>query len=76
LRADWEDLADLVANGLGFAITARRGRALQLRPKAANAGVTRRQRNVAGDDYDGRPQGFYLRRAFTQRIVDDVFSPK
>jgi DNA mismatch repair protein MutH len=35
LRTDWEDLADIVANGLGFAVTARRGVALQLRPKAA-----------------------------------------
>lgn len=73
LRRDWEDLADIVANGLGFAVTARRGTALQLRPKAANAAVRNTQRAIDGDEYEGAPQGFYLRRAFTQRIVDERF---
>ena len=75
LRSDWEDLADLVAHGLGFAVTARRGRALQLRPKARDASVTSRATDVDGDDYTNAPQGFYLRRAFTQRVVDAVFAP-
>jgi DNA mismatch repair protein MutH len=70
LRADWEDLADLVANGLGFAVTARRGTALQLRPKAANASERTTARTVGGDEVVIPPQGFYLRRAFTQQIVD------
>lgn len=73
LRTDWEDLADIVANGLGFAVTARRGVALQLRPKAANARVRNTQRSVDGDEYEGAPQGFYLRRSFTQRIIDARF---
>jgi DNA mismatch repair protein MutH len=73
LRRDWEDLADIVANGLGFAVTARRGSALQLRPKAANASVRNAQRAVDGEEYEGAPQGFYLRRSFTQRIVDARF---
>jgi DNA mismatch repair protein MutH len=73
LRADWEDLADLVSHGLGFAVTARRGRALQLRPKAKNAGVRRSATRVDGDRYLLAPQGFYLRRSFTQSIVDAVF---
>jgi len=76
LRADWEDLADIVAHGLGFAVTARRGRALQLRPKARDASVRRIATDVAGDEYVDAPQGFYLRRSFTQRIVDDVFAPR
>lgn len=74
LRADWEDLSDIVANGLGFAVTARRGVALQLRPKAANARVRNTQRSVDGDEYEGAPQGFYLRRSFTQAIVDARFT--
>lgn len=73
LRADWEDLADLVAQGLGFAVSARRGRALQLRPKAANATVRRTSAAADGEEYRGRPQGFYLRRAFTQAILDARF---
>jgi DNA mismatch repair protein MutH len=75
LRADWEDLADLVAHGLGFAITARRGRALQLRPKAKNASVRRAALDVEGERYVAAPQGFYLRRGFVQAIVDRLFGP-
>ena len=72
LRRDWEDLSDLVAQGLGFAVTARRGQALQLRPKAKNAQV-RRQSRVVGDDASILPQGFYLRRSFTQALLEAVF---
>lgn len=73
LRADWEDLADLVVRGLGFAITGRRGRWLQLRPKAKNAATTTQATTVDGDDIVLRPQGFYLRSAFTQRLLDERF---
>jgi DNA mismatch repair protein MutH len=76
LRGDWEDLADLVAHGLGFAVTARRGRALQLRPKAKHARVVRTAVDVEGGSYELKPQGFYLRRAFTQNIVDTLFAPR
>lgn len=73
VRRDWEDLADLVAHGLASGISARRGRALQLRPKARNALQRRHVRAADGDEYSTRPLGFYLRRAFVQRIVDEVF---
>lgn len=75
LRADWEDLADLVARGLSSAISARRGQALQLRPKARDATVTRRYATADGDSWEARPQGFYLRRPFVQRLVDLRFPP-
>jgi DNA mismatch repair protein MutH len=74
LRADWEDLSDLIAHGLGFAVTARRGQALQLRPKARNAAVRRTAVDVAGERYALAPQGFYLRRTFTQAIVERLFA--
>ena len=73
LRADWEDLSDLVARGLGFAITGRRGQALQLRPKAKNAQATQKATTVDGDHVDVRVQGFYLRPRFTQRLIDNRF---
>jgi DNA mismatch repair protein MutH len=72
LRADWEDLSDLVARGLGFAVTARRGRVLQLRPKAPDA-RTFRTIDVDGESVRVRPQGFYLRTRFTQAIVERTF---
>ncbi|HEY1099254.1 MAG TPA: MutH/Sau3AI family endonuclease [Myxococcota bacterium] len=68
LRADWEDLSDLVARGLGFAVTSKRGQALHLRPKARDAQQVRHARAV-DDDIVARPQGFYLRRAFTQALL-------
>ncbi len=68
LRADWEDLSDLLARGLGFAVTSRRGQALHVRPKARDAQHVRATRTV-DDDVVLRPQGFYLRRAFTQSLL-------
>lgn len=68
LRADWEDLSDLLARGLGFAVTSRRGQALHVRPKARDAQHVRATRTV-DDDVVLRPQGFYLRRAFTQALL-------
>lgn len=70
LRADWEDLSDLVARGLGFAVTSRRGVWLHLRPKARNAAQTRRAATVDDDEVVLRPQGFYLRRTLTQRLLE------
>lgn len=69
LRADWEELSGLVADGFVESITAHRGRWLQIRPKAAN----NRQRTWAEDD-DGDPirtlpRGFYLRRDFTAGLL-------
>lgn len=73
LQQDWEDLADLVARGLGFAVSSRRGTILHLRPKARNASVTSRVDVVDEDDVALRPQGFYLRRSFTQALLDALF---
>lgn len=72
LRADWEDLSDLVARGLGFAVTSRRGVWLHLRPKARDAAHTRHGHTVDDDDVVLRPQGFYLRRTLTQRLLDEA----
>lgn len=73
LRHDWEDLADLVARGLGFACSSRRGTILHLRPKARDASVVTHVDVVGEDDVALRPQGFYLRRSFTQALVDALF---
>lgn len=73
LRADWEDLADLVSQGLSEHLSARRGRALQLRPKARDARQVRRFATANGEEWVARPQGFYLRRSFVQAILDARF---
>lgn len=69
LRADWEDLAHLIASGLVDAVSAKRGVALQVRPKARHAGVRRRARDDEGDAFVTLPRGFYLRRTFTEAAV-------
>lgn len=70
LRADWEDLIARIAIGETGSITAHSGKWLQVRPKAAHGRTTRRAINEAGAAYTANPKGFYLRTAFTQRLLD------
>lgn len=67
LRADWEDLMGAIGAGRGDTLTAREGRYVQVRPKAANARV-----RTLGPSVDGvqsmLPLGFYLRPTFTRAI--------
>lgn len=74
LRADWEDLADLIAQGLVDAVSARRGQVLQLRPKARDAGARRAARDADGEPFATLPRGFYLRRAFTESVLRRHFA--
>jgi DNA mismatch repair protein MutH len=71
LAADFDDIMGLVGVGRIEDLTARVGRYLQARPKAAHARV----RTVAWGPEDERttalPRGFYLRARFTQAILAD-----
>lgn len=69
LRADWEELMELVALGDYGRIHGQLGECLQIRPKAAHGNA-----GTAAIDADGAPvlalpRGFYLRSAFTGRIL-------
>jgi len=69
LAADWEEHMELIATGRCDEIDGRLGTYLQVRPKAAN-----RDALVGASDAEGRPaptlpRGFYLRAAFTARIL-------
>jgi len=68
LRADWEELVELIGRDDIDRVNARAGRYLQVRPKAANS--RQRTRALDRDDVPIRalPRGFYLRRVFTERI--------
>lgn len=68
LRGDWEDLMGAIGSGRGGTLTAREGRVLQVRPKAATSRV---RTLAAGADGLERtlPLGFYLRAAFTSGIL-------
>lgn len=74
LRQDWEELMDLIALGKVEKITARLGQHLQLRPKAANGKALTEAVGQDGGVIQVRPRGFYLRKNFTQLILQDAFS--
>ena len=69
LRADWEELMDMVCLGELEKIDARIGTWLQIRPKAANASARRWGVGETGEHVRTLPRGFYLRPAFTRRIL-------
>lgn len=69
LRSDWEEIMEMITLGKLDQVSARHGRWLQLRPKAANAAAL-----TGGFDAEGRPgatlpRGFYLRAVFTARLL-------
>ncbi len=69
LRADWEQLSLLIAQGRTGEITGHLGEALQVRPKAARGSSRLRAFDEDGAFYDEQPKGFYLRASFTGEIL-------
>lgn len=69
LRADWEELAGLLHLGEHWQVDARRGRALQLRPKAAHSDDLAWTLGPEGDWVRTGPVGFYLRASFTGALL-------
>ncbi|WP_303907390.1 DNA mismatch repair endonuclease MutH [Thiohalomonas denitrificans] len=73
LRTDWEELMEMVCLGQLESITARFGRALQIRPKAANARTMAAAIGPEGERILTNPRGFYLRPSFTRAILQQHF---
>lgn len=73
LKQDWEELMDLIVLGDVSSITARTGQYLQLRPKAAHAGIRTEAFDQEGKPTRSPPKGFYLKKNFTKRILASVF---
>lgn len=69
LRGDWEEIMDMITLGRLDQISARHGRWLQLRPKAANAGALTGTFDADGRPATTLPRGFYLRAAFTAHLL-------
>ncbi|MHC8441705.1 MAG: DNA mismatch repair endonuclease MutH [Candidatus Eutrophobiaceae bacterium] len=69
LRADWEELMELVYLGRLNEIDAGMGEFLQIRPKAANARARAPCVDAMGQSGQTEPRGFYLRAAFTSHYV-------
>jgi DNA mismatch repair protein MutH len=73
LRNDWEELMEMISLGEIEQITAKHGEYLQLRPKAANGTVLTDAIGPNGQIIQSRPRGFYLRKEFTQQVLQEVF---
>jgi DNA mismatch repair protein MutH len=73
LKADWEELMELIVLGQVEQITARHGEVLQLRPKAANSRVLTDAFGASGKPIKTRPRGFYLRTQFTASLLEKYF---
>ncbi|PKF61859.1 DNA mismatch repair endonuclease MutH [Psychromonas sp. psych-6C06] len=74
LKADWLELMEKIALGKIESISARDGDVLQLRPKAANGKVLTEAYGEDGTIIKVRPRGFYLKKAFTQSIINQQFA--
>ena len=71
LADDFEEILGRIGAGDVEGVTARLGRWLQLRPKAAHGGVRTLVRAAEGEVVATVPRGFYLRARFTGAILRD-----
>lgn len=69
LRADWEGFREMILLGELWQLRAQRGRALQLRPKAATAREATWVQDAEANWVRMNPLGFYLRRSFTRTVL-------
>jgi DNA mismatch repair protein MutH len=74
LRADWEELMDLIVLGEVAQISAHHGECLQIRPKAADSRARRWGVNEQGLRVKTLPRGFYLRPSFTAAILQRSYA--
>jgi DNA mismatch repair protein MutH len=76
LRADWEELMDMVCLGQLESITAHQGVYLQIRPKAANKRSLCEGIGENGERILTLPRGFYLRPVFTATILAHYYASR
>lgn len=69
LRADWEEITEMIILGQVQSITARHGQVLQLRPKAANSSALTQAIGPSGEPIQTLPRGYYLKTPFTAAIL-------
>lgn len=73
MQQDWNELMEKIALGKIEQISARDGQVIQLRPKAANGSVVTDAYGEQGQLIKVRPRGFYLKKVFTQDIINQQF---
>jgi DNA mismatch repair protein MutH len=69
LKADWQELCDMIVLGNIDKISSSMGTYLQIRPKAADSSSLTKNKNQTGQNKLTLPRGFYLRSSFTRTIV-------
>ncbi|TEW53355.1 DNA mismatch repair endonuclease MutH [Psychromonas sp. RZ22] len=74
MQQDWDELMEKIALGKIEQISARDGQVLQLRPKAANGQSLTDAYGDQGQLIKVRPRGFYLKKSFTQGIINQQFN--
>ncbi len=70
IKNDYEEIYEQITTGNIEHITAKFGSIVQLRPKCANGKNLTRCIGPDGENILTRPRGFYLRRAFTEQLVE------
>ncbi|MCB5228007.1 DNA mismatch repair endonuclease MutH [Alishewanella sp. 16-MA] len=73
LQQDWEELMELISLGGIANIRGAHGKALQLRPKAADSKALTKAIGAHGEPIQTLPRGFYLKSHFTQAILQQEF---
>lgn len=74
LQRDWEELMELIIFGRFQEINATLGEVLQLRPKGRNAKSLTNAVDSEGKLVQTLPLGFYLRKGFTNEILQNFLS--
>ncbi len=74
LADDWREHLDVIRRGGVDDITARDGKALQIRPKGATANSTTWSVDAGGNSVLTQPRAFYLRTWFTAAILKRHFA--
>lgn len=74
MMSDWDELMENISLGKIEQISARDGQVLQLRPKAANGQCLTNAYGEEGQLIKVRPRGFYLKKVFTQDIINQQFN--
>ena len=70
LAQDWQELTDMIVLGNVENIAGKHGQVLQLRPKAANSQAKTKAFDKHGRPFMTLPRGFYLKRHFTQMLLE------
>ena len=74
LQQDWEELMELITLGGIDQIRGAHGKALQLRPKAADSKALTAAIGARGEPIQTLPRGFYLKASFTAAILQRQFN--